>query len=196
MLPRWGRQPVPKTEGTAIDYGWHVETGQTGLLLVPGFSQRRLESYHHPRCVSEGCGLTQHPPSPADQGLQTVSLILSLSIHVFTCSTSAVCQDAHCGAALTSAFTGVAVCGPRAGDLKTDTQTHTHTLHTHTHTHTHESPLVQSVNDLMQEEAKCSGNIKDGSPPVSDGDPGRLLRGDDKRRKTKGFLGLPWWSNC
>ena len=105
------------------------------MLLVPGFSQRRLGSYHHPRCMSEGCGLTQRPPSPADQGLQTVSLTLSQSIHVFTCSTSAVCQDAHCGAALTSAFTGVVVCGPRAGDLKTDTQTHTHT-HTHTRTHT------------------------------------------------------------
>ena len=114
MLPRWGRQPVPKTEGTAIDYGWHVERGQAGMLLVPGFSQRRLGSYHHPRCMSEGCGLTQRPPSPADQGLQTVSLTLSQSIHVFTCSTSAVCQDAHCGAALTSAFTGVVVCGPRA----------------------------------------------------------------------------------
>ena len=127
MLPRWGRQPVPKTEGTAIDYGWHVETGQAGMLLVPGFSQRPLGSYHHPRCVSEGCGLTQCPSSPADQGLRTVSLTLSQSIHVFTCSTSAVCQDAFCGAALTSAFTGMAVCGPWAGDLKTDTQTHTHT---------------------------------------------------------------------
>lgn len=114
VLPRWGRQPGPGTEGTAIDYlewvtraGWHVETGQARMLLVPAFSQSPLGSYHHPRSVSEGRGLTQCPSSPADQGLQPVSLTLSQSIHVFTCSTSAVCQDAYCGAALTSAFTGV-----------------------------------------------------------------------------------------
>ena len=157
---------------------------------MPEFSQRPLGSYHRPRSVSEGRGLTQCPSSPADQGLQPVSVTLSQPIHVFTCSTSALCQDAYCGAALTSIFTGVGVCGPRASDLETDLQTHTHT-----HTHTHESPLVQRVNDLMHEEAKRSRNIKDGSPPVSDGDPGRLLRGDDKRKKTKGFLRLPWWPN-